>query len=106
MIWNELKSLEEWNALLQSDEKFIVFKHSTRCSISITALSRFERDWDATSTVKPYYLDLLEHRNISNAIAQDTGVEHESPQAILIENGKVLKSATHLSIYVSDLLEA
>jgi bacillithiol system protein YtxJ len=51
-------------------------------------------------------LDLLEHRNISNAIAQDTGVEHESPQAILIENGKVLKSATHLSIYVSDFLEA
>ena len=106
MVWNDLKSVEEWNALLQSDTKFIVFKHSTRCSISTTALSRFERDWDATSTVKPYFLDLLEHRNISNAIAQDTGVEHESPQAILIENGKVLKSATHLSIYVSELLEA
>jgi bacillithiol system protein YtxJ len=54
----------------------------------------------------PYYLDLLEHRNISNAIAQDTGVEHESPQAILIENGKVLKHASHMSIYVSELLEA
>lgn len=106
MVWNELKSVEEWNALLQSDEKFIVFKHSTRCSISTTALSRFERDWDASSAVKPYYLDLLVHRNISNAIAQDTGVEHESPQAILIENGKVLKSATHLSIYVSELLES
>jgi len=55
--------------------------------------------------VKPYYLDLLEHRNISNAIAQDTGVEHESPQAILMENGKVLKFASHLSIYVAELLE-
>lgn len=106
MVWNELKSVEEWNALLQSDEKFIVFKHSTRCSISTTALSRFERDWDATSNVKPYYLDLLQYRNISNAIAQDTGVEHESPQAILIEKGKVLKSATHLSIFVSELLES
>lgn len=106
MNWNQLNSIEQWNALLDSEDKFIVFKHSTRCSISTTALSRFERDWDVTSAVKPYYLDLLEHRNISNAIAQDTGIEHESPQAILIEKGKVLKSATHLSILVSELLEA
>ena len=106
MNWNQLNSVEQWNALLESEEKFIVFKHSTRCSISRTALSRFERDWDSSSTIKPYYLDLLEHRSISNAIAQDTGVEHESPQAILIENGKVLKHASHMSIYVSELLEA
>jgi bacillithiol system protein YtxJ len=106
MNWNQLISVEQWNAMLESEEKFIVFKHSTRCSISRTALSRFERDWDSLSAVKPYYLDLLEHRNISNAIAQDTGVEHESPQAILIENGKVLKHASHMSNYVSELLEA
>lgn len=106
MVWNQLNSVEQWNALLESEEKFIVFKHSTRCSISKTALSRFERDWDATSAVKPYYLDLLEHRNISNAIAQDTGVEHESPQAIIIEKGSVLKHASHMSIYVAELLEA
>ena len=48
----------------------------------------------------------LLYSNTAHVVAQDTGVEHESPQAILIENGKVLKSATHLSIYVSDLLEA
>ena len=106
MIWSQLNSLEQWNVVFESEEKFIVFKHSTRCSISNTALSRFERDWDTSSSVKPYYLDLLEHRNISNAIAQDTGLEHESPQAILIENGKVLKFASHLSIYVAELLEA
>ena len=69
MNWNQLNSLEQWNAMLESEEKFIVFKHSTRCSISRTALSRFERDWVSSSAVKPYYLDLLEHRNISNAIA-------------------------------------
>jgi bacillithiol system protein YtxJ len=106
MNWNQLNSVEQWNTILESKEKFIVFKHSTRCSISTTALSRFERDWDTSSSVKPYYLDLLEHRNISNAIAQNTGVEHESPQAILIENGKVLKFSSHLSIYVAELLEA
>jgi bacillithiol system protein YtxJ len=55
MNWNQLNSVEQWNAMLESEEKFIVFKHSTRCSISTTALSRFERDWDVTSTVKPYY---------------------------------------------------
>lgn len=104
MNWNELKSVEEWNVLMQSDEKFIVFKHSSRCSISTTALSRFERDWNDASVVKPYFLDLLEHRDVSNAIAQATGVEHESPQAILIENGQMLKTASHLSIYAAELL--
>ncbi len=84
MIWSQLNSLEQWNVVLESEEKFIVFKHSTRCSISTTALSRFERDWDTSSSVKLYYLDLLEHRNISNDSSSGCMISSYESEAIRV----------------------
>ena len=103
MNWNELTSLEQWNALWNSSEKILVFKHSTRCSISKTALARFERDWKDESPIKAYYLDLLNHRDISNQIAEDTGIIHESPQAIAFENKQVTYHSSHLSIVAGEI---
>ena len=103
MNWNELTSLDQWNQLWNSNEKIVVFKHSTRCSISKTALARFERDWKDDSSIKPYYLDLLNHRDISNQIAEDTKVIHESPQAISFENQQVIYESSHLSILASEI---
>ena len=103
MNWNELTSLDQWNQLWNSNEKIVVFKHSTRCSISKTALARFERDWKDDSSIKAYYLDLLNHRDVSNQIAEDTGVMHESPQAISFENKNVNYQSSHLSILASEI---
>ena len=77
----------------------LLFKHSTRCSISIAALGRLERSWKLMDTEVPtFYLDLLNYRNISQAIAQKYGIEHESPQILVIKNGKCIYSATHSDI--------
>ncbi|MFM7723142.1 MAG: bacillithiol system redox-active protein YtxJ [Bacteroidota bacterium] len=102
MIWLELNALEQWNALWNSNEKFIVFKHSTRCSISIAAVGRFERQWSEQNATPVYLLDLLNHREISNAIATDSGIVHESPQCFLIENKQVLAQATHSGIFAEE----
>ena len=48
--------------------------------------------------VKKYFLDLISHRDVSTAIAQKFDVEHESPQVILIKNGKAVYSASHFEI--------
>jgi bacillithiol system protein YtxJ len=85
----------------------MLFKHSTRCSISDAALGRFERKWkDENSTlIKPFYLDLIAHRDISNAIAARYDVMHESPQALVILNGKCIFSQTHMSISLDEILD-
>lgn len=84
----------------------IIFKHSTSCSISSLAKHRLENYWDlATDQVAVYFLDLLRYRAISNQIAEDYGVWHESPQLLLIRDGKCIYHTSHLDITVHNLKE-
>lgn len=81
-------------------EKFaLIFKHSTRCSISDSALNRLERNWDASiANCELYFLDLLKFKPLSQLIAQTFEIEHESPQVILVKNGEAIYHASHLEI--------
>lgn len=81
----------------------IFFKHSTRCSISSMALSRFENAWDPTSPVRCVYLDLLNFRNLSNKLAEISGVEHQSPQAIVFKDNEVVYDASHNGIDANEI---
>lgn len=98
MAWIKLtdeNQLEEcWNLSHQKPQ--LIFKHSTRCSISIMALTRFQGSGILDSDViDSYYLDLLTFRNISNAIETKSGVVHQSPQVIVLNKGEVFLSETH-----------
>ncbi|WP_338767656.1 bacillithiol system redox-active protein YtxJ [Bernardetia sp. ABR2-2B] len=108
MNWNKLETPETLQEIIKNSATtpVLIFKHSTRCSISTMALSRFERQWnqEKIGNVQPYYLDLIQHRNISNQIAQELNVNHESPQILLVENGKCIYSASHSAIYFDDLV--
>lgn len=81
----------------------VIFKHSTRCSTSSMVLNRLERA-EAPATIDFYYLDLLAHRNISNKIAEDFQVYHESPQVLLIRNGECVYDESHMAIAMDELV--
>ncbi|MFY0605558.1 MAG: bacillithiol system redox-active protein YtxJ [Cyclobacteriaceae bacterium] len=100
--WNELTSvaqLEEIDQISQS-QPVLIFKHSIRCSISAATLNRFESKWDTAEAgeLKPYYLDLITYREVSNQIAAKYGVNHQSPQAIIVVGGKAIFDASHFGI--------
>jgi bacillithiol system protein YtxJ len=103
--WIPLTDLDQLNEIidLSNEKAVLIFKHSTRCSISRFALKQFENEFDLEDKITPYFLDLLNHRDISNEIAVQFGVEHQSPQLILIKNGKVIYDASHSDIAVEDL---
>jgi bacillithiol system protein YtxJ len=82
----------------------VIFKHSTRCSTSSMVLNRLERS-DAPASVDFYFLDLLTHRNISNKIAEEFSVYHESPQVLLIKNGECIYDESHMGIRMDELVE-
>jgi len=102
MEWNKLTDESQLAEIVQISEMqpVLIFKHSTRCSISSTAKDRLERNWktDKENTIMPFYLDLIAHRNISNAISVRFAVLHESPQVLLIKGGRVVHKASHMSI--------
>lgn len=101
----ELKTLEEIKRK-SFDKPQVIFKHSTRCSISTMALNRFESKFDLIANkVDAYYLDLILFREISNEIAYQFNVTHQSPQVLLIINGECTYNASHSSINVGIVIE-
>jgi bacillithiol system protein YtxJ len=102
MNWIALKSPDQLEALRaeSKDQPVIIFKHSTRCSISQAALNRLERNWkeDEMVSVRPYYLDLLSYREISNKITDLFDVEHQSPQVIVLKDGEAVFHKSHFDI--------
>jgi bacillithiol system protein YtxJ len=100
--WNSLVDLGQLNDIIElsTDIPVIIFKHSTRCSISRMALRQFENEFDLENKVTPFFLDLLNHRDVSAEIARQFGVEHQSPQVLLISKGKSVYDASHSDISV------
>lgn len=100
--WKDLNSIEQLDQIVQAShvKPVVLFKHSTRCGISSMVLNRLQRDWNDTEmeNVDFYYLDLISHRNISNKIAEQLNIFHQSPQIILLKNGEVVYHDSHNGI--------
>ncbi len=103
--WIPLTNEEQLEEIveLSMQKPVLLFKHSTRCSISRMALKQLEREYNFGDKIQLYFLDLLEYRSVSNAIATRFNVVHQSPQAILIKNGKSVYDASHSAIEAEDL---
>jgi bacillithiol system protein YtxJ len=113
MLWHKLTDISQLQDIIkltqeQSATKLtvLIFKHSTRCSISSMALNRLETRWKDDEHIPAYYLDLLQHRDISNEISSLFSVEHASPQVLLIRNGSCIYNASHTDISAADILTA
>lgn len=66
--------------------------------------SRLENSWDISKEgLDAYFLDLIAYRGLSNTIATAFGVRHESPQVLLIQNGRCTYHASHQGIRVQDI---
>ena len=108
MDWNILENLSQLEEIKQkSGEKpVLIFKHSTRCSISGMAWDRLKRNWkkEDSEKVTPYFLDLIRHREISNQIEKEFSVYHESPQVILVKSGKAVYDNSHMGISYADIM--
>lgn len=106
MAWITLNTEDQLNEIdLRSFEKpQLIFKHSTRCSISSVIKNRLYKN-APPENIDFYYLDLIANRNISNAIAQKYNVAHESPQVLLIREGKCVFDESHSGIYMDEIVE-
>ncbi len=96
----EVKSNEELDELFeQSNEKPIfLFKHSLTCPISAGVHQ------EISAADADVHIVVMQHaRNVSNAIAERTGIRHESPQAIVLKDGKPIYHASHYDVTAADV---
>lgn len=97
MNWMTISSEEDVNAIYNSAEYSIIYKHSPRCMTSLMAYRQLKSEVNAALDVQiPIYIvDVIQNRRESMAIANSFGVEHESPQILVVKNGKCLYDASH-----------
>lgn len=99
--WKQLTSLHHLEQLVEKSKTkpVVIFKHSTRCGVSSHAMHKLETNWQfKEEDLHFYYLDLLSYRNISNEIADRFNVVHQSPQIIIVKNGKAVFDISHQGI--------
>lgn len=97
--WISLTSFDQLEDSQNNKSIFAIFKHSTRCPISAAAKQRMEKSWDLENSGVPvFYLDVLEDRDLSNKVAEHFTVEHQSPQILVVKDGKCIYHASHTGI--------
>lgn len=106
--WNHLTKISQLDDIITEsfNQPVAIFKHSTRCAISRMSLRQFEKQFNLQHEINPYFLDLLLHRDISDEIVQRFNVTHQSPQLLLIKDGKSIYNASHESIDAARLSAA
>lgn len=106
MNWIDLTNVSQLAEIKEQSKvkPQLIFKHSTRCSISSVAKSRLERS-NPPENVDFYFLDLIKNRDISNKIVEEFSVFHESPQVLLIKNGECVYDESHSGISMNDIEE-
>lgn len=105
MEWIHLTDEVQLSELIKKshDTPQVIFKHSTRCSISAVALQRL-RNSPLPEGMDFHYLDLLAHRSLSDKIADVFDVWHESPQVLVIKGGVCVFDESHLGISMKDIM--
>jgi bacillithiol system protein YtxJ len=106
MQWNHLTSEDGLAGLIERSKEVpqVIFKHSTRCSISNVAFQRVDKATQPAAT-EFYLLDVLTHRSLSLKVAERFGVNHESPQVLVIKNGECVYDDSHLGISMQDIVQ-
>lgn len=100
-----ITSVEDWRELLESskEQPFLLFKFSMTCVSSLSAMKEFRA---LETELSKYIIIVQEDRLVSNAVAKDLGVKHESPQLLILKGGRGIWQATHYKIKKSLLKEA
>ena len=104
MNWINLTNEEQLQRIKEKskDKPQVIFKHSTRCAVSSMAKNRLDKG-PAAGHMDFHFLDLIKYRNISNKIAQDFRVYHESPQILVIKDGKSVYDESHSDIDLQEI---
>ena len=106
MYWIELTDQEQIDSLKEKSKEKpqVIFKHSSRCAVSGVAKNRLERS-ELFPNADFYFLDLIKHRSVSDKIADDFSVYHQSPQILLIRNGECIYDESHSAINMDEITE-
>ena len=107
-MFKECHQEADWQEAVKAsyDKPVLVFKHSTRCPISASRWPVVRAFADKEPGVECFQLKVIEDRSLSLLVAQATGIQHESPQVILLHKGEAVWHTSHWSITEEEIRAA
>ncbi|MGG5252555.1 bacillithiol system redox-active protein YtxJ [Neobacillus sp. SM06] len=102
----KLDSVEQFDELVEKEERFFLMKHSLTCPISGAAYQEYQKYAEGQQQIPTYFLAVQDARPLSSEIEDRFQIKHESPQAILFVNGKPVWNTSHWKIKVKSLEDA
>lgn len=84
----------------------IIFKFSSECGTSERLQKEFEENMDNKKINNPIFLVTVQKQKVlSQKIEEYFGIKHESPQVIMLKNGKVTYHENHFKIKVLEICD-
>lgn len=108
MVMRSLNSVEYWQELNRksAENPQIVFKHSNSCPISLGAFESLKEAEESGGVDQDIHMLVVQvSSELSAQVEDETGIKHESPQLLLLRNGKVAFHANHYEITGDILIE-
>ncbi|MDQ6813212.1 MAG: bacillithiol system redox-active protein YtxJ [Bacteroidota bacterium] len=107
MTFQNLQSESQLATIAEAKGTNIIFKHNTTCPISKSVKQKLEQDAALIPENTPFYIiDLLAHRDVSDSIASTFNVAHESPQLLVIKDGKCIYNESLYNISAEETAKA
>ncbi|MFQ5709599.1 MAG: bacillithiol system redox-active protein YtxJ [bacterium] len=120
VFWRSITALKQTNEIEQiqsiksmpdeltlnevlAQELAVVYKHSTRCPVSMSAFRQIKRFAEMNPEVSVYLVNVIEQRHLSNLIAERLGIRHQSPQVIVLNHGRPVWQASHEGVQATAL---
>lgn len=106
MNWISLQDEQQLEEIKEKSKSRpqLIYKHSVRCGVSSVVKSRLEKA-KLPADIDYYYLDIIHFRAVSNKIAEEFKVYHESPQVLMIKNGECVYEESHMGIRADEIME-
>jgi len=103
--WQHLEELSQLDEIIEASNEMpqLLYKHSTRCGVSSMVRKQLDGAWAHEGKIIPWHLDLISFRSISNEIADRFGIQHQSPQIIILVNGQAVMHVSHSPLSSQDL---
>lgn len=106
MNWINITNTEQLSEInaQSSKEGVLVFKFSPGCAINYVVRKLLEREWaEGEMRMNTYMVDVLSQKALSDKVAADYSTQHESPQVLIIKNGKPVFTASHGKVLYSEI---
>ncbi|KIL75680.1 bacillithiol system redox-active protein YtxJ [Bacillus badius] len=94
----KIEIIADFEKLAEENKRFFFLKHSTTCPVSASAFDEYQAFLNEHPDEQGYYLAVQDSRELSNYIAGEYDIIHQSPQAFLFENGRPSWHASHWKI--------